>query len=81
MTTQMISTFDLLNKVAHWDGSPHDIKQVLKAAFDANDYLDCIGDLRAQKIDPLLYIDSLDKVGSFSIFGRSSIHHNRAIDN
>ena len=80
MATQVVSTSDLLNKIAHWDGSPHDVEQVLNAAFDSIDYPECISDLRTQNIDPLLYINSLDKVSSFSIFGWPSIHHNRAID-
>ena len=80
MATQVVSTSDLLNTIAHWNGSPHDIEQVLNATFDANDYLDCIRNLRTQNIDPLLYIDSLDKVSSFSIYGRLSIHRNRAVD-
>ena len=81
MTTQADSTSDLLNKVANWDRwRPHDISQVLNAAFDANDYLDCIRDLWARNIDPFLYIENLDMVSSFSVFGGPSIHHNREID-
>jgi len=55
-----------LIKVAEWDGKSQDITQVLTAAFDAKDYLDCIKDLKAQNVDPLSYIDSLDKVGAYS---------------
>ena len=66
--TQAVSASILLNKVVHWNGSPHDITQVLNAAFDANDYPDCITNLRARNIDPLLYINSLDKVCSCSVF-------------
>ena len=81
MTAQVVPASDLLNKIANWDRwRPHDIDQVLNAAFDADDYPDCIRDLRAQNIDPLLYIESLNMVGSLSIFGRPSIHCNRAID-
>ena len=69
MATQVVSTSDPLNKIAHRDGSPHDIEQVLNASFDANDYPECISDLRAQNTDPLLSINGLDKVGMFSIFG------------
>ena len=79
-TTEAVSASIFLDKVVHWDGSLHDIKQVLNAAFDANDYLDCIRDLQAQNIDPLLYINSLDRVGSCSIFGELSIHRDMAID-
>lgn len=51
-----------LIKVADWDGKVQDIKQALVAAFEANDYLECIKDLQAQNIRPLSYIDNLDKV-------------------
>jgi hypothetical protein len=56
-----------LRKVAEWDGNSPDIDQVLTAAFEANDYLDCVKDLKAQNVDPLLYINSLDEVSSYSI--------------
>lgn len=79
-TTQAVSASTLLNKVVHWDGSPRDIKQVLNAAFDAKDYPDCISNLRARNIDPLLYLNSLDKVSSCLIFGGPSIHRDMAID-
>ena len=51
-------------KVANWDGKFWDIGQVLTAAFDANEYLDCIKNLRALDIDPLSYINNLDMVSS-----------------
>ena len=53
--------------VARWDGTSEDINRTLVAAFEAEDYVDCIKNLRAQNIDPLSYIDSLDKVGSYLI--------------
>lgn len=80
ITTQAVSASTLLNKVVHWDGSPRDIELVLNAAFDAKDYLDCILNLPARNIDPLLYINSLDKVCSRSVFGRPSIHRGMTID-
>ena len=61
-TTQETSASVFLTKVAAWDGTSQDIEQTLTAAFDAKDYLDCIRDLRGRNIDPLSYIDSLDKV-------------------
>ena len=69
-TTQAVSTptSEFLDKIRHWDGSSEDIKQVLTAAFDAKDYRDCIEDFRMRNIEPLSYINSLDKVGSCSIF-------------
>jgi len=62
--TQVVSASTSLIKVVGWDGTSQDIKQELTAAFDAKDYLDCIKNLRAQNIEPLSYINSLDKVGS-----------------
>ena len=56
-----------LMKIANWDGKSQDIIQVLVIAFETNDYLDCIRNLQAQNIEPLSYINSLDKVSSCSI--------------
>jgi hypothetical protein len=56
-----------LRKVADWDGNSPNIDQVLTAAFEADDYLDCVKDLKAQNIDPLSYINSLDKVSWYLI--------------
>ena len=66
-TSQAVSTLISLIKAVDWDGTSQDIKQVLTAAFDAEDYLDCIKNLRVRNIEPLSYIDGLDKVGSCSI--------------
>ena len=43
---------------------PRDIQQVLTAAFAADDYTDCIEDLKKWEIDPQMYIDGLDQVSS-----------------
>jgi hypothetical protein len=56
-----------LRIVADWDGNSPGIDLVLTAAFGADGYLDCIKDLKAQNIDPLSYINSLDKVSSYPI--------------
>ena len=56
-----------LRKIADWDGNSWDVDQMLIAAFEADDYLDCVNDLKAQNIDPLSYINSLDEVSSYSI--------------
>ena len=60
-----------LREVANWDGKSLGIYQVLAAAFNAEDYLDCIKYLPARNIDPLSYINSLDKVGSLPVFNRN----------
>jgi len=57
----------LMMKIANWDGKPQDIYEALTTAFETRDYLDCIKDLKARNIDPLLYINSLDRVSSHSI--------------
>ena len=54
-------------KLSKWAGTSQDISQVLTAAFEADDYLECIKDLRARNIEPLSYINSLDKVSPHSI--------------
>ena len=67
-TSQAVnSAATCLIKIANWDGKSQDIKQVLTAAFNAEGYLDCIKNLRARNVDPLSYIDSLDRVGSSPI--------------
>jgi hypothetical protein len=67
MTTHTASASTSLMKVANWDGTSQDINQVVTTAFEAGDYLACVKDLKAHKIDPQSYINSLDKVGSYSI--------------
>jgi len=57
----------LLVKLSNWTGTSQDVSQVLTAAFEAEDYLDCVKDLRARNIEPLLYINSLDKVSPQSV--------------
>jgi len=56
-----------LIKVVNWDGESQDIYWVVTTAFDAEDYLDCIRNLRERGIDPVPYINNLDKVSSHSI--------------
>ena len=70
----------LLDEIVRWDGLSRDIEQVLNAAFDAKDYPYCIENLPERNIDPLSYLDSLDKVGSCSILRGPSIHRDMAID-
>ena len=56
-----------LMKVANWDGMSQEIHEALTAAFEANDYLECLKDLRARRIEPQLYINNLDKVSPYSV--------------
>ena len=56
-----------LARVANWDGKSQEIDKELIAAFDAKDYPECIKDLQAQNIEPLSYIDNLDKVNLYWI--------------
>jgi hypothetical protein len=67
MTTNTVSASVPLMKVANWDGRSQDINQAVTAAFESSDYLACVKDLKAYKIDPQSYINSLDKVSSYSI--------------
>lgn len=57
-----ISASVSLAKVANWNGESQDVDQILTTAFGAEDYLDCIKNLQARDIDPLSYINNLDKV-------------------
>jgi hypothetical protein len=59
-----------LRMIANWDRKSPDINSVLTSAFEADGYPDCIKDLKAQNIDPLSYINSLDTVCSYSILHR-----------
>lgn len=65
-----VSASIALMKVANWDGTSHDIEQVLVAAFDAEDYLDCVKNLQEQSIDPTSYINNLDQVSPSPISNR-----------
>jgi len=65
-TNQAVSASIFLMKVANWDGKSEDIYNALTAAFDAKDYLNCIKDLPARNIEPLSYINNMDKVSSYS---------------
>lgn len=65
-----ISAPTSLIKIVNWNGISQDIEQVLIAAFQAKDYLDCIQNLRAHGIDPGSYINTLDKVDSYFISAR-----------
>ena len=67
MTTDAVSALTSLLAIVNWDGTSQDIEQALTTAFDAEDYRDCIKDLRGRNIEPLSYINSLDKVRSHSI--------------
>lgn len=67
MSAEPVSASVSLKKIADWDGNSRDIHQVLVAAFEASDYKSCVKDLRAQNIEPMSYINNLDKVGFRSI--------------
>ena len=67
------STPLLLDEVVNWDGKSPDIDQVLTAAFGAEDYLDSIRNLQSRGIDPLSYINSLDKVCAHSVSARRAL--------
>ncbi|KAF9644933.1 kinase-like protein [Thelephora ganbajun] len=62
MVTNTTSASISLKKIVDWDGKSQDIGQALATAFEADDYLDCIKDLPALDIDPLSYINNLDKI-------------------
>ena len=49
--------------IANWDGKSQDTSEILTAVFKDEDYMDCIGNLRATDIDPLSFVNNLDKVG------------------
>ena len=61
-----------LRDVAEWDGTSQGITRTLTAAFEAGDYLDRVKNLKTLEINPQLYIDSLDKVGSYPTLRQST---------
>ena len=62
MASQTVPTPLWLNNLLSWDGNPPHINQLLTTAFEAEDYLDCIKNLKERGIEPLLYINKLDNV-------------------
>lgn len=66
MTAESASASTHMKKIANWDGTSEDINQTLIAAFEAEDYSDCIMHLRPRGIRPQSYIDSLDEVSLYS---------------
>ena len=79
--SQAESASTSLKKIANWDGRSQDIYQVLSTAFGANDYLDCIKNLRARRVDPGSYINSLDKVRACQISRQNTIFYDLGTDN
>ena len=61
-TARVVPASTPLYEIANWDGQSQDIVQVLTTAFEAEDYPHCIKNLAAQGIEPLSYINSLNKV-------------------
>ena len=72
MATQADSASVPLREIADWDGVSQDldIHRVVTTAFEAEDYLECIKNLREREIDPESYINNLDKVCVCSISTR-----------
>ncbi|KAF9646900.1 kinase-like protein [Thelephora ganbajun] len=62
VTAHTASTKISLTKITNWNEKSGDISQMLTTAFESKDYLDCVKNLRALDIDPLSYINSLDKI-------------------
>ena len=62
-----------LNEVINLDWESPDASHVLTTAFEAEDYLDCIENLRERGIDPISYINSLDKVCKILILIRRAV--------
>lgn len=71
VTGHAASASVFLMEVVNWDGKPQ-VSRALTAAFDAEDYLECIKNLHARHIEPQLYINSLDKVGLYAT--RNTMH-------
>jgi hypothetical protein len=66
-TGRSLSASISLLKIANWDGTSQGIAKTLTAAFEADDYLYLVKNLKELDIDPQSYIDSLDKVSSYPI--------------
>ena len=66
-TSESVSASSYLGEVANWDGKSKEIHKAVAAAFEADDYLECIKDLPTLQIEPLSYVNNLDKVSSHPI--------------
>jgi len=64
-TVESVSASISLIEVANWDGRSEQIHKALTAAFDAEDYLECLKSLQARQIEPRSYINNLDKASSY----------------
>ena len=62
MTSQTVPAPLWLENLVNWDKNCPDTDQVLTAAFEAEDYLECIKDLKKRGVEPKSYINSLDNV-------------------
>ena len=62
MASQTVPAPLWLNDLVNSDGNSPNINQILTTAFAAGDYLDCIKNLKERGVEPLSYINSLDKV-------------------
>lgn len=56
-----------LRKIADWDGNSQGIGQLLNTVFESGEYHDWVKNFRILDIDPLAYINNLDKVSPHSI--------------
>ena len=69
-----LSASIFLKEIADWDGKSEEIDRTLIAAFEADSYLKCIPDLWPQDIEPLSYINNLDKVSPYPFQRRHLVH-------
>ena len=60
----------LISLIANWDGESQDASEILTTVFEAEDYMDCIENLPTTDIDPLSFVNNLDKVGPRLVGGQ-----------
>ena len=63
-------TLGFISLIATWDGESQDASEILTTVFEAEDYMDCIENLRTTDIDPLSFVNNLDKVSPRLVEGQ-----------
>jgi hypothetical protein len=62
-----------MRNIANWDRKSPDTSKML-TAFKTDDYLDCLAKLEVFSIDPLLFVNNLDKVRPYFIERQHTYH-------
>ena len=70
VATTTNDTLALISLIAIWDMESQGTSEILTTVFKAADYMDCIENLQAKDIDPLSFVNNLDKVSPRLVEGQ-----------